>query len=365
MAPSVNEVAHSDNEAADMETSEFDKSTTSKCAYSFANCVASQPLAGPASLLEDQISVMLKQESTIYAYSLFSRAREAYSGDSSENDIRKNEWRDKIVQWTYSVVDHFDLSRDTAAISMSLFDRYLATKENQCNGNAVLLLSLTTLSIAVKINETKSISVQKLSDLSRGQFNPSDIQKCELIVLQTLNWRVNAPTPVAFLSHMLQILRPRLEEKTRRQVFELARYATELSMCDSYFVGTDSSVLAYACLLYVFDVFDEMRCSLPEKASFVQHLSILMGQVQLAPDVVNAKQIIESMFSDPIKQYAKEEMVSDTRIGGGGEMEARQEIEACVHRTHHVRSPSFGNGTAKKSGVHTNALRLASVSRAQ
>ena len=70
---------------------------------------------------------------------------------------------------TYSVVDHFDLSRETVAISLSLFDRYCATLGNQCDGSIALLTSLTTLSVAVKINETKSIHLRTLADLSRSE----------------------------------------------------------------------------------------------------------------------------------------------------------------------------------------------------
>lgn len=72
----------------------------------------------------------------------------------------------------------------------------MATEGNQCTGETALLTSLTTLFVAVKLNETKSIHLNTLADLSRQQFTPDDITHRELRLLQALYWRVNPPTHV-------------------------------------------------------------------------------------------------------------------------------------------------------------------------
>ena len=44
-------------------------------------------------------------------------------------------------------------------IQRNLFDRFLATLGNRCNGNLALLVSLTTLHIAIKLHDTKKIKL--------------------------------------------------------------------------------------------------------------------------------------------------------------------------------------------------------------
>lgn len=68
-------------------------------------------------------------------------------------------WREKICHWSFNVIDHFDLSREVVAVSMSLFDRFLATRSNRCNGSTALLASLTTLHIAIKVHEVRKIKL--------------------------------------------------------------------------------------------------------------------------------------------------------------------------------------------------------------
>ena len=124
---------------------------------------------------------------------------------------------------SYSVVDHFELSRETVAISIDLFDRYLATRGNRCNGSSALLTSLTTLYIAIKLNEPKKIKLTTLSNLSRGQFFPPDIEEMEFRILSSLDWMIHPPTVVSFVSHFLLFL-PQVHSSVRKDIFELSRY---------------------------------------------------------------------------------------------------------------------------------------------
>jgi len=72
----------------------------------------------------------------------------------------------------------------------------MAAEGNKCTGETALLTSLTTLFVAVKLNETKSIHLSTLADLSRHQFTANDIVLWELRLLKALSWRVNPPTHV-------------------------------------------------------------------------------------------------------------------------------------------------------------------------
>jgi len=121
----------------------------------------------------DRLSMMCHQERTLYSY------RRPDNNNKNNNNTKvvgafpqapssivdetipplNSAWREKICHWSFNVIDHFDLSREVVAVSMSLFDRFLATRSNRCNGSTALLASLTTLHIAIKVHEVRKIKL--------------------------------------------------------------------------------------------------------------------------------------------------------------------------------------------------------------
>lgn len=168
--------------------------------------------------------------------------------DSSLSQLNSS-WREKICHWSFNVVDHFDLSREVVAVSMSLFDRYLATRNNKCNGSTALLASLTTLHIAIKVHEVRKIKLTTLANLSRGQFGPKHIEEMEWKILNSLNWHIHPPTSMSFLSHLLLLLPPQVTDSSKEDIYALSRYITELSVCDSSFVEIYPSAVAFSAIL--------------------------------------------------------------------------------------------------------------------
>jgi len=197
---------------------------------------------------------------------------------------------------SYSVVDHFELSRETVAISIDIFDRYLATRGNRCNGSSALLTSLTTLYIAIKLNEPKKIKLTTLSNLSRGQFFPPDIEEMEFRILSSLNWMVHPPTVVSFVSHFLLFL-PQVHSSVRKDIFELARYLAELSICDSFFVDCSASTIAYSAVLNVMDDISLSRISAGARHRFLAELYERVGLDHRDDDVRTARERLREIFA--------------------------------------------------------------------
>lgn len=207
----------------------------------------------------DRLSMMHHQEKTIYNYhnadklaqsSFPTACNHAHINPADESIPPLNSsWREKICHWSFNVIDHFDLSREVVAVSMSLFDRYLATRNNRCNGSTALLASLTTLHIAIKVHEVRKIKLTTLANLSRGQFGPKHIEEMEWMVLTSLNWRIHPPTSMSFLSHLLLLLPPQVSDSSKEDIYALSRYITELSVCDSSFVEINPSAVAFSAIL--------------------------------------------------------------------------------------------------------------------
>lgn len=200
-----------------------------------------------------RLGVMRRQEQSTYSYRNYEPP--AFPGPNSRCRVDESipllnsSWREKICHWSFNVIDHFDLSREVVAVSMSLFDRYLATRGNRCNGSTALLASLTTLHIAIKVNEVRKIKLSTLANLSRGQFGPRHIEEMEWNVLTSLEWKIHPPTSMSFISHLLLLLPPQVEDSCKEEIYALSRYITELSVCDSAFVEINPSSVAFAAIL--------------------------------------------------------------------------------------------------------------------
>lgn len=208
-------------------------------------------------LAKNRIRALRKREESSYLYVNFynpPKSSLVYPASPNIIDLREDlSCRERICHWTYSVIDHFQLSRETVAISIDLFDRYFATRGNKCDADVALLVSLTALYIAIKVNERRKIKMSTLSELSRDKFSPEDIEVMEMRMLTELSWLVHPPTTVDFLYELIKLMPSSIPSVTRQDIFELTRYIAELSVCDPFFVEQDSSSTALAALLNVLE----------------------------------------------------------------------------------------------------------------
>ncbi len=145
--------------------------------------------------IKDQFAVLRKQEEEVYgcadylapeyqhkqldidAASVF-ESLPSDPGAGTLNDV----WREKICEWCYQVVDHFDFSREVVDVSMSFLDRYLCTR--QVNKKVFQLAAMTSLYLAIKMYEPSSLKISSLIGLSRGFFTSEHIVNMEQSILR-------------------------------------------------------------------------------------------------------------------------------------------------------------------------------------
>lgn len=207
-------------------------------------------------LTADRICAMRAKELSPYCFKNFYRPPKLDNGKKDEGLINVREdiiFRQKICHWVYSVVDHYELSRQTVEITMDLFDRFLATLGNRCDSSQALLISLTALYIAIKMHESQNIRPATIAKLSRDQFFAQDIEVMELEMLTSLSWLMHPPTTVDFLSHLLMFLPTSDSSTLRHQIFQMSRYMAELSICDPYFIEVSPSITSIASILNVLE----------------------------------------------------------------------------------------------------------------
>ena len=168
------------------------------------------------------------------------------SGNTQSTQINEV-WREKICEWCYQVVDHFDFHREVVAVAVSCLDRYLATRA--VNRRIFQLAAMTALYLAIKLYEPGKLRMASLIELSRGYFLAEHIVTMEDSMLQSLGWHVHPPTSFAFVRDLVRLLPEDVAPAARHDVAELARFLTELSVCDYGLATKRPSSVALACIV--------------------------------------------------------------------------------------------------------------------
>lgn len=206
------------------------------------------------------------------------------SGSSSSSQITEV-WREKICEWCYQVVDHFDFNREVVSVAMSYLDRYLATRP--VNRRIFQLAAMTALYLAIKLFEPGKLRMSSLIDLSRGYFLAEHIVTMEDSMLQSLNWHVHPPTPFAFCRDFSELLSQDLSPSARHDVGELSRFLTELSVCDYWFVTKKPSSVALASIINAVELQGRRRVDPRHKVEFLHRV------VDAGVDIANDTEIVE------------------------------------------------------------------------
>jgi Cyclin, N-terminal domain len=100
------------------------------------------------------------------------------SASSGINEI----WREKICEWSYQVIDHFDFSREVVSVSIHYLDRFLSTRP--VNKKKFQLAAMTTLYLAIKLYEPGTLSMASMIELSRGYFMVEQMAEMEMAILR-------------------------------------------------------------------------------------------------------------------------------------------------------------------------------------
>ena len=266
-------------------------------------------------LAVDQLMALLVTEHTYGVPHIPCRG----SPDNSDQ-LPYGDWRRKIVQWCFKVVDHFRLDREVVSCALNIFDRYLAVKPlsysfgdscpcpacQRCiDGRYFQLTAMTCLYLAMKgysdngeeaLSLARKLRLVSFVELSRGQFCAEDVIEMETMILRDLKWKVNPPTPMVAVSYLLRLMptHGQIPLTSRKRydlvlhvLHELARYLTELSVClGSVSSEHSASEVAYAAILVSMDLLtfsampEEVRHSFNEA---VVNTSKVAGGTVLSP----------------------------------------------------------------------------------
>ncbi|KAA8531659.1 hypothetical protein F0562_006624 [Nyssa sinensis] len=229
---------------------------------------------------------------------LISKEKETYLGRSElDSDGSIMVARREAVEWILRVNAHYGFTTLTAVLAVNYFDRFISSLCFQRDKPWMnQLAAVACLSLAAKVEETQ---VPLLLDLqveeSKYVFEAKTIQRMELLVLSTLQWKMNPVTPQSFFDHFIR----RLGLKIHLHLDFLSRCERLLLsvITDSRFVSHLPSELATATMLHVIkelEPYNVLECQ-----------NHLLGILKISKDKVDDcyKLILELSGNHGCKQY--------------------------------------------------------------
>ncbi|KAJ0818840.1 putative cyclin domain-containing protein [Helianthus annuus] len=188
--------------------------------------------------------------------------------------------RRHAVEWMLEVVSHYSFSALTAVLAVNYLDRFFENfeeLETEKKPWMTQLAAVSCLSLAAKVEETHVPLLLDLQlDGSRYVFEAKTIQKMEILILSTLEWRMNPVTPLSFVDYITR----RLGLKTYLSS-EFVKRCECLLLCflpDDRFRYYLPSVIATATMVHVINSI--------EPCIGVEFQSQLLGILGINKDVV-------------------------------------------------------------------------------
>ncbi|CAH8385259.1 unnamed protein product [Eruca vesicaria subsp. sativa] len=224
--------------------------------------------------------------------------------------------RDNALGWIFRVKGYYGFSSLTALLAVNYFDRFITSRKFQTDKPWMSqLTAVACLSLAAKVEE---IRVPLLLDLQVGDaryvFEAKTIQRMELLILSTLQWKMHPVTPISFLDHIIR----RYSSKSHQQFEFLSRCESMLLSIvhDPRFISYSPSVLATAIMVSF--VRDFKMCDEAE------YESQLMTLLKVDPEKVNKcyELVLDHNPSKKRMQPANRRGMFDASISSNGSNES-------------------------------------------
>ena len=202
------------------------------------------------------ISVMCSDKERNYSFADYAKNHDADSnGHISENHLQDYEHSQQLlITWCFKVVDRFTIQREIVSITMSFVDRFISAHHQFSNHKALKLVTVSALHLAVKVHEPQMLhKLGILPVLSKGEFQMEHIIRMELLILQSLAWRLYPPTTLSFIMHFMELLKFSLPHSashlSAEDVVEVASFFSELEVFDYTLASVKPSLVAFAAIL--------------------------------------------------------------------------------------------------------------------
>ena len=242
----------------------------------------------------DILANMLRQERDTYR-------RNDYLAKAVEfeDGIIDSCWRQRMIEWMYGVIDHCNLRRESVVVATHFLD-LAACRGLVRSRRDFQLISMTSLMLSIKLNDSTSVKLDSMVRLGKGLFSETDVLKMEMAILKVMNWQVHPPTTLCFTRQLLRFLPAETSPVARYLVVELTRFIAEVSVCLYPFIKYDSSITAIAGIVISLERVDESTFPHELREQFLNHIFAITGIDNNSECMTQAVQELRSSFDNNV-----------------------------------------------------------------
>lgn len=282
------------------------------------------------------ISTMLQTEEHYLCHDYIESQGDEALQHHLRGDAVDESCRSKMCEWIFHVIDSTRLQRETASVAMSYLDRFLCTSSERAvqakfNRKEYQLSAMTCLYIAVKLQEPFELDAGLMSRLSRGIHSAEEITTLEYQILIALKWKMNCPTPLQFVNHILELL-PDSARSAAPTLYEHSHFQTELAIGDYALVPhLRQSTIAVASVLNSLGGVERDSILFNECVQFVRSFSAAIDLDIDAP-IVNAvrERLLESFAKSSGYELSQGPIPIPKQVPCNTKINAFKESPTCV-----------------------------------
>ncbi|XP_068097227.1 G1/S-specific cyclin-D1-like [Hyperolius riggenbachi] len=152
--------------------------------------------------------------------------------------------RKMLTSWMLEVCEDQRCGEEVFPLAVNCLDRFLSLVPVE--KRRLQLLGAACVLLASKLKETKVLTIENLCMYSDYSFSNRELQSMELLVLNKLQWDIEAVTPRDFLPHFLALLDLPIERV--QQVRKHTETFIALCTTDCTFIALPPSMVAAASL---------------------------------------------------------------------------------------------------------------------
>ncbi|KAL3778830.1 hypothetical protein HJC23_002887 [Cyclotella cryptica] len=205
----------------------------------------------------ETLSLMIDQEQSTYRRKDYLNPLDHYrwNGKAKHPIIVTPSDRKKLVDWCFAIVDTCAFRRETVAIAVDLFDRFLsipsaAAQVALCDRSELQLLAIASLYLAIKMNERVAFHCNFFVAASCGGYTVNDIESTELQILTGLSWYLHGPTSLQVAMHIFSLVTfdNIVANDTIHFLYDQVHYQTEQAVRDYFLSIQRPSTIAVAAI---------------------------------------------------------------------------------------------------------------------
>ena len=188
-------------------------------------------------------------------------------------------WRQQIVEWMYTVINHCKLRHEAATAAVFFLDSAVARGLIETADN-YQLGAMTALYLGLKIFDSPSMRVVKLGSLVKlgnGDFGEADIVKMERQMLKLFQWKMSPPTADCFVQIYLELLPKDIDEAILKQIEKGALEVIELGMAHDTTRASRPSIMGYAAMLAALDQMPRNSISIAQLREYLHAMERIAG----------------------------------------------------------------------------------------